>query len=47
MKQHGEAASAAKETIEKERSQIQKLIKNLGYEQRDVFNGDETVLFYA
>ena len=47
VKWHGEATSAAKETVEKERSQIQELIENLGYEQYDVFNRDETVLFYV
>jgi len=46
-KRHGEAASAASETIDKERRRLQELIKKLGYELRDIFNTDETGLFYA
>ena len=48
MKQHGEAASAASETVQWERLHIQKLIaeKN-GYALRDIFNGDEAPLCYV
>ena len=34
------------ETVEKERKQIQDLIRETGYERRDIFNMDETGLFY-
>jgi hypothetical protein len=47
MKRHGEAASADIYTVEMERNCIQELIKNSGYELKDVFNMDETGLFYA
>jgi cupin superfamily acireductone dioxygenase involved in methionine salvage len=33
--------------VEKEREQIQKLIKKYGYELRDMFNMHETGNFYA
>ena len=46
-KRHGEAASANAETVEKERERIQDLIAKYGYELRDIFNMDETGLFYA
>jgi hypothetical protein len=42
-KRHGEAASADSETVEREQSRIQELIKKYGYELRDIFNMDETV----
>ncbi|KIK73674.1 hypothetical protein PAXRUDRAFT_20606 [Paxillus rubicundulus Ve08.2h10] len=47
MKRHGEAASASTDTIQKERAQIQELIQKEGYELQDIFNADETALFYA
>ena len=47
MKCHGEAASACPEAIEKEQNQIQNIIKESGLAAKDVFNMDETGLFYA
>jgi hypothetical protein len=47
LKHYGEAASASTETIENERKRIQELIKKYRYELRDIFNMDETGLFYA
>jgi len=44
---HGEAASAHGRTVEAERKRIRELIKSSGYELRDVFNMDETGLFYG
>jgi hypothetical protein len=35
------------ETVEGERQRIQELIKTYGYEPRDIFNMDETGLFYG
>jgi Tc5 transposase DNA-binding domain len=47
MKQHGEAASASADTMEKERKRIQELIVKYGYELCDIFNMNETGLFYG
>jgi hypothetical protein len=47
LKHHGEAASVNAQTVEKERKRIQELIKMYGYELRNIFNMDETGLFYA
>ena len=47
MRRHGEAASSRAETVEKERKRIQELKKKYGYELRDIFNMDETGLFYG
>jgi Tc5 transposase DNA-binding domain len=47
LKRHGEAASADSETVERERERIQELIKKCGYKLQDIFNMDETGLFYA
>jgi cupin superfamily acireductone dioxygenase involved in methionine salvage len=47
MKRHGEAASANADTVEQERKRIQELIKKYGYRLRDIFNMDETGLFYG
>ena len=47
MKRHGEAASSGAETVERERKRIQELIKEYGYELCDIFNMDETGLFYG
>ncbi|KIK21674.1 hypothetical protein PISMIDRAFT_12163 [Pisolithus microcarpus 441] len=41
------AASAASEIVEEERLCIQELIKKHGYQPRDIFNADESSLFYA
>lgn len=47
MKRHGEAASSSAETVEREQKRIQELIKKCGYELQDIFNMDETGLFYG
>ena len=47
VKHHGEAASACPEAIEKEQNRIQKIIKESGLGAKDVFNMDETGLFYV
>lgn len=47
FKRHGEAASADAATVEHERRRVQELIRESGYELRDIFNMDETGLFYA
>lgn len=47
IKCHGEAASSSPETVERERRRIQELIKKHGYKPCDIFNADETGLFYA
>ncbi|KIL66716.1 hypothetical protein M378DRAFT_74681 [Amanita muscaria Koide BX008] len=46
-KRHGEAGSASQLTVEEERQRVQKIISDGGYRPRDVFNMDETGLFYA
>jgi hypothetical protein len=47
QKQHGEAASASAGTVELERKRVQELIRDSGYELQDIFNMDETGLFYG
>ena len=47
FKHHGEAASADLETVEGEQQRIQELIKKYGYELCNIFNMDETGLFYG
>jgi hypothetical protein len=47
IKRHGEAASAASKIVEKEQQRIQTLIKDHGYQLRDIFNTDESGLCYA
>ncbi|KAG6912169.1 hypothetical protein DXG01_016777, partial [Tephrocybe rancida] len=51
FKRHGEAASSTPEVVARERQRIddliQDLIDNSGYELRDLYNMDETGLFYA
>jgi len=47
MKRHGEAASAKPETVEQERRRIQDLIQEAGYQPHDIYNMDETGLFYG
>jgi hypothetical protein len=47
MKRHGEAASSRAETVERERKWVQELIEKWGYELQDIFNIDETGLFYG
>ena len=47
IKRHGDAASVALDTVNKEQLRVQELIKKHGYKPRDIFNADETALFYA
>jgi cupin superfamily acireductone dioxygenase involved in methionine salvage len=47
FKRHGDTASSDTETIEAERKHIQELIEKYGYQLRDIFNMDETGLFYG
>ncbi len=47
LKRHGEAASVGIETAEQERQRIRELIKGYGVELQDIFNTDETGLFYG
>jgi hypothetical protein len=46
VKHHGEAASVNFNIVEHERNRIQELIKKNDYELHDIFNMDETGLFY-
>jgi Tc5 transposase DNA-binding domain len=46
MKRYGEAGSANVEMVENERRQIQELIVWHGFQLWDIFNMDETGLFY-
>ena len=46
-KRHGEAASVSLETAEMERQRVQELVAAYGVEPRDLFNADETGLFYG
>jgi hypothetical protein len=47
FKRHGEGGSVDLERVERERRRIQELIKKYGYELRDIFNMDETGLFFG
>ena len=47
MKRYGEAASSSAGTVEKERKRIQEIIQKYGYELHNIFNMDETGLFYG
>lgn len=42
---HGEAGSASPETVTAERARLQELLS--GYSLGDIFNGDETGLYYS
>ncbi|CDO71465.1 hypothetical protein BN946_scf184909.g59 [Trametes cinnabarina] len=46
IKRHGEAGSTELTTVEAERARIQQLIRDHGYQPRDIYNMDETGLFY-
>lgn len=46
-KWHGEAASATSEAVKQERKWIMELITKYGYELKDIFNMNETKLFYG
>ena len=47
MKRHSDAASVALDTVSKEQLRVQELIKKYGYKPCDIFNADETGLFYV
>jgi Tc5 transposase DNA-binding domain len=47
FKRHGEAASADPVAVESERERVKKLIEKGGYKAQDVYNMDETGLFYG
>jgi hypothetical protein len=47
LKQHGEVDSADPADIEADKKHIQKLIMNEGYHPKDIFNVDETGLFWV
>jgi hypothetical protein len=47
MKRHGEAGTAKPETVEYKRRRIQDLIREAGYEPCNIYNMDETGLFYG
>jgi hypothetical protein len=47
FRRHGEAASADSATVEQERRRIQELITQYGYELQNIFNMDETGMFYG
>lgn len=47
FKRHGDAASSDAKTIDDERKRVQELINKYGYKLRDIFNMDETGLFYG
>jgi len=47
MRRHREAASASANTVNVERERIQELIKKYGYQLHDIYNMDETGLFYG
>jgi hypothetical protein len=46
-KRHGESGSADPEVVVREHERVHKLLQESGYEQRDIFNMDETGLFYT
>ena len=47
LARYGEAASANPEHVIQERQRVQELIQTSGYRSKDIFNMDETGLFYA
>ena len=47
VKRHGEAGSAKAETVAAERKRVQELIQESGYQLHDIYNMDETGLFYG
>lgn len=47
LRRHGEAASAKLSTVDQERKRVQDLLKESGYELREIYNMDETGLFYG
>jgi hypothetical protein len=47
FKRHGEAGSADAEVVKKERERVREVIKHHGYALKDIFNMDESGLFYG
>jgi hypothetical protein len=47
FRRHGEAASASPEAVEEERKRVRELIQKGGWKARDIYNMDETGLFYG
>lgn len=47
FKKHGEAGSSTAEDVKKEHICLQELIIKYKYQSKDIFNMDETGLFYA
>jgi len=47
FKRHGEASSVSEQTVKKERERMQTIIKEGSYKLGDIFNMDETGLFYG
>jgi transposase len=47
LKRHGEGGSVDPERVKRERRRVRELLEEYGYELRDVFNMDETGLFYG
>ena len=47
FKRHGEAALASPEAVEEERKRVQELIEKQGFKACDIYNMDETGLFYG
>lgn len=47
MKRHGEAGSVVDTDVEQERKRMKECIAASGYAPRDIFNMDETGLFYV
>jgi hypothetical protein len=47
MKRHGEAGTAKPETVEYEQRRVQDLIREAGYKPCNIYNMDETGLFYG
>lgn len=47
FKRHGKAGSVDPEVVEKEKEHIQELVQIYGYKLHDIFNMDETGLFYV
>lgn len=47
FKRHGEAGSASAKDVEKERTRVHELIVRCRYRLKDIFNMDETGLFFA
>ncbi len=47
VRKHGEAGSVNLQDVEQERVRVQNLLEAMGYRPKDIFNMDETGMFYA